>query len=264
VVRHAAPPREGVASLRVPKGSAEVILAKLADGAELPAFNLTVQHRVRRGETVQAIANQYHVSATALAKRNGISRTRPLKRGMVLTVPASLAPPAPAELEPSDPRASTAYVPDRERRLPVSLNADSDAEGRLTVTVKRGETLGQIAARHGVTVEDLRRWNHLKTASVRRGTRLKIRTAEAAQRAAVSSAADSATVAALAPPTPRRAKASAATVARIPARATVVVRAGDTLSTLAERHGTTVTRLKRANGLSTSRIRVGQRLRIPA
>lgn len=261
VLRHAAPGRDGVTMLRVPRGKAEVILGKLQEGASLPAVNLTVKHRVRRRETLQRIANQYHVSARQLARANKISRSRPLKLGMMLTIPASLSHPAPAELQAGDPRGSTAYVPARNLRTPASLGAESDANGRATHTVRKGETLATIAEKYGVAPEDIRRWNHLKAGKLRRGTRLKIRTGDAATPSRDTLAADSIRVAALKPP-PGRHRRSAAHSG--PSRATVIVKAGDTLGNIARANGTTVSRLKRANGLATSRIRAGQRLRIPA
>jgi LysM repeat protein len=246
--------------LRVPDGKAEVIFAKLEQGVKLPAADLTVKHHVRRGETLQGIARQFHVDATRLARANGISRARPLRRGMVLTIRS--APRRAVEravLQPDDPRASTAYVPPRAIGVPARLNGESDAEGRLTVVVRRGETLQAIAARYGVTVEDIKRWNRLQSSQVRRGTRLKIRTGEAATHDPVAAAADSARAASFTPPAPRR-----RAPASYPVKKTVIVQPGETLGLIASRNGTTVWKLKRANGLSSSRIRAGQRLRIPA
>ncbi len=179
VLNHAATGRDGITTLRVPQGKGEAIQQKVSAGRSLPAVDLTVQHKVRRGETLQKLANQYHVSAKRLALANGIGKKHPLRRGMTLKIPASLEAPSPSVLEASDPRASTAYVPARNIRVPKSLNAQSEAEGRKIVTVKRGETLSTIAARHGVTVDDLKRWNRLKSGTVARGTRLKIRMTEA-------------------------------------------------------------------------------------
>src|SRR6185369_10461402 len=59
----AAPGRDGVTMLRVPNGKAEAVLGKLQSGEKIPAVDLSVKHRVRRGETLQRIANQYHVEA---------------------------------------------------------------------------------------------------------------------------------------------------------------------------------------------------------
>jgi len=260
VLRHAAPGRDGFTMLRVPRGKADTILEKLQGGASLPEVDLSVKHRVRRGQTLQRIANQYHVSATELAQANGISRTRPLKRGMILTVPASLRSPAPAEIDKGDPRASTAYVPARNIRTPTSLDAESDAEGRARHTVRKGETLASIADKYGVTVSDIKRWNHLTSGKVRRGTRLKIRVGDAAISSPESLAADSARVAMLKPPSARRSNR----YGHVATMGTVRVRSGDTLGEIAKRHGTTVSRLKRANGLESSRVRAGQRLRLPA
>ena len=260
VLRHAAPGRDGFTMLRVPRGKADTILEKLQGGASLPQVDLSVKHRVRKGQTLQRIANQYHVSATELARANGISSTRPLKRGMILSVPASLRSPAAAEIDKGDPRASTAYVPARNIRTPRSLDAESDAEGRARHTVRKGETLASIAEKYGVTVSDIKRWNHLTSGKVRRGTRLKIRTGDAAVSSPESLAADSARVAMLKPPSARRSSRSG----HVASAGTVRVRSGDTLSEIAKRHGTTVPRLKRANGLESSRVRTGQRLRLPA
>ena len=44
----------------------------------------------------------------------------------------------------------------------------------LYYTVRRGESLPTIAARYGVTAEDLRRWNNLTQNSVAAGKRLRI------------------------------------------------------------------------------------------
>jgi len=126
------------------------------------------------------------------------------------------------------------------------------------VTVRRHETLSSVAARNGVTVEDLMRWNHLKSAKVRPGTRLKIRTGDAPEAAVERAAQDSAQVAALKAPRARAHRSGGS------AGHTVIrVRAGDTLSGIASRHGVSVSRIKAANGLRSNTVRAGQRLRIP-
>lgn len=248
----------GVTVIRVPEGKGPLLMEKLQKGAPLPAVNLTVRHKVRRGESLSGIAAQYHVSAQALARVNGISRSRPLVRGMTLNVPASLKPSAPVPLDgDADPTISTAYVPTRVRPTPASLNAESEAEGRVTHVVRRGETLGSIAVQYGVTVADLKRWNRLTASTVARGTRLKVRTGDAAAVDLERAASDSATVAALKPPAPRTGGSGVAS------GRTVVVRSGDTLAGIASRHGVSLSALKRANGITGSTIRVGQRLRLP-
>ncbi len=252
---------EGVTVIRVPDGKGSLLVEKLQSGNALPAVNLTVKHRVKRGESLSGIASQYHVSAQTLARANGIGRKHPLKRGMELTIPASLGPSRPVMLEESDdPRARSAYVPPRKIGLPAQIQGESSADGRLVHTVRRGETLDGIATQYGVTPEQLRQWNRLKTSAVRRGMRLKVRTDETAEIAAARAVSDSAKIADLQPPRSKKkaAKASVGTSGSVH-----VVRSGDTLSGIAGRYGVSVAKLKAANGLSTSRIRSGQRLKIP-
>jgi membrane-bound lytic murein transglycosylase D len=278
VLRHAANGAHGVTMVRVPPGKGEALMAKLREGAKLPAVDLTLQHRVRRGETLQKIANQYHVSASRLALANGIGRRHPLRRGMTLTVPAALGAPAPAEILDGDPRASTGYVPERGYTPRRVVDGQSNSEGRLVHVVRKGETLSAIAQRYGVTVQEIRTWNRLAAGSVRRGTRLKIRTGEIADGAAATgpesdsgaeaSGEESQAEAAPAAPANPAARAVAKKSAQGPATPerprSVVVRRGETLSVIARRHGITVRELMKANGLRTSRVLAGQRLRLPA
>ena len=256
VLRNAAQGRDGVTTLRVPRGKGEVLIDRIEDGAKLPAVSLELKHRVRRGETLSGIGAKYHVSARELALANGIGRKNVLRAGGLLTIPAGLKAPPPQVIDTKDPRASTAYVPQRARTPMTTLKAESRAEGRLTVTLRRGETLSMIADRYDVSVDDIMKWNRLSSTTVRRGTRLKIRTGSAAE--FEPSRRDSMMIARI--PAPSISRSSRA---HMRVRATVVVQPGDTLGEIAQRHGTTVTKLKRVNGLSTSRIRAGQQLKIP-
>lgn len=246
----------GITTVRVPPGKGELLMQRLQGGERLPAVNVTLKHKVRRGETLKSIARQYSIGARELARVNGIGKKRPLRRGMVLTVPSALrASAAPQVVDPAtDPRASTGYVPERKLGLPARLDGHSTTDGRTVVTVQRGETLAAIAERHGVSTQDLMRWNRLKSARVSRGMRLKVRTDEAV---AAATPADSAQIAALKAPRPVKRGAAAQ---RRPAH---TVRAGETLGGIARQHGVSVAALKRANGLSGTIIRKGQRLKLP-
>ncbi len=267
VLRTAAKGSGGIVMLRVPPGKGGAIMQRLQSGEPLPTLNLTLQHTVRKRETLQSIARQYSVDARDLARINGIGRKRPLRRGMLITVPASMRAPATELIDPAnDPRASTAYVPPRDHGRPATLEGFSTTEGRTAITVEKGETLASIAERYGVSTQDLMRWNRLKSARVKHGMRLKVRTPEAV--AADSARNDSAQIAALKAPKPRSATSRAKATEphrRSPGRANVshTVRSGETLSSIARQHGITVAALRRANDLGTSRIRAGQRLRLP-
>lgn len=248
----------GLTTLRVPEGRSEIIQQRLAEGAKLPAVNLTVRHSVRKGETLAGIAREYSVSATKLASVNGISKKKPLRRGMMLTIPASMHAPPPAVLDVADdPRASTAYVPERRIGLPARIEGNSDAADRVNHIVARGETLESIADKYGVSAEDIRRWNNLKSGTLKARQRLRVHSPDDA--ALANAAADSTNIANL---KVRVAKKRPGAVGA--SRGTHVVRSGETLSTIAKRHGVSIQALRRANGMTGSVIRAGQRLRLPA
>ena len=66
----------------------------------------------------------------------------------------------------------------REQPLPQVVKGDQYAGGRFSnktvYTVKKGDNLGKIATRHGVTVSNLKRWNRIKGSNIRVGQRLSI------------------------------------------------------------------------------------------
>jgi LysM repeat protein len=124
-----------------------------------------------------------------------------------------------------------------------------EVSGRTHV-VKRGDTLGRIARRYGVSERSLASANGIKARNhLVVGRRLRI---PGSVEVAVASDA-----AARKPPA-ARAKAAPA------AARTYTVRRGDTLSSIARRHGVSLNQLVAANGLNRSApIRAGQKLRVP-
>ncbi|MCE9627275.1 MAG: LysM peptidoglycan-binding domain-containing protein, partial [Candidatus Eisenbacteria bacterium] len=226
----------------------------------LPKVNLTVRHRVRKGETLRKIAEEYAVSPTELARVNHLGRGRPLRRGMLLTVPSSFRAPKPEviSIDSEDPRASTDYVPSRRIGLPGKIEGNSVPIDRVTHTVRRGESLRTIAARYGVTVADLRKWNRVTTPTVKVGSRLRIRSTDAGSDSTMSSGqlpvtASPAAVAAngvepsTAPETPQM-----HTVGR-----------GETLTSIASRYQVSVADLRRWNGLAKGKaVQKGQLVQV--
>lgn len=127
--------------------------------------------------------------------------------------------------------------------LTLSLATPATAGDELVV--QRGDTLWDIAIRHGVTVAELTAWNRIENPSLIR----------IGQRIVLHPPAPVAVTPAAAPPS--AAPPSVAPVIH-------VTRAGDTLWDLAVRYGTTVAAIAAANGLNNpSLIRVGQAIAIP-
>lgn len=162
--------------------------------------------------------------------------------------------------------------------------------------VRRGETLGGIAAKYKTTVSAIKKANGMRNNNIGVGKRLKIKTTErvkvykpAAEEtpeelAAADSLALEAAIAGAneeevkketpAPkkkpePKKREEKKMAATKSKTKSKkqsassGTHVVKSGESLYVIAERHGITVNELKRANSLSNNKIKPGQKLTIP-
>jgi N-acetylmuramoyl-L-alanine amidase len=179
---------------------AALVVALLSAG---PAAAATVT--VRPGDTLGAIAARAGTSADALARANGIADPNRVIAGARLTIPGA--------------RAST--TPSRGRH-----------------TVRPGESLGAIAARHGVSVARLAAANGIANPNrVVAGARLRI---------------------------PGAGGGTGAPAAPTGAAGSVVVRPGDTLGVIAARHGTSAGALAAANGIADpNRVRAGRRLRLP-
>ena len=62
----------------------------------------------------------------------------------------------------------------RQARLDSIRKRQAERTDRISYTIKRGDTLGGIAARYRVKVSDLKRWNNLRSDMIREGRKLVI------------------------------------------------------------------------------------------
>lgn len=157
-------PADGAPVLaRLPRMEGEISLASLPIVPPNEARALGGTHKVRKGETLARVARRYGVSTAELARENGLSSKARLRIGQRLKLPDG------AEIDA--PRASRSR---RSSGAAVSQRSGSSGRPRVHV-VKRGETLSQIAARYGVSMQSLLRWNRLASSHrIRQGQRLKL------------------------------------------------------------------------------------------
>jgi len=179
--RWTTPVRSTNYELKVPEGTAEIVRAKLADSGDVT--NLT-WHTVRSGETLLSIARKLKVSRADLAEANYLSIRSRVTTGQQLIVPraptlllaARTDNPAPlVETRPVDPVvvASTA-VPS------ATETTATTAQSKLVYRVKPGDTLSSIARVFETSVAALKKWNDLRTNTLRVGQRLTIVTSRTA------------------------------------------------------------------------------------
>ncbi len=162
-IRERRPPHYHVAlyprpySEHVARVTGEARTAEVAGSSGTEVRSELVQHRVRRGENLTAIARRYDTSVSRLRAENGLSTSRILA-GQVLQVPVY--------------REVTAS----EAVTRVSSNvSESDGPGEaLEHTVGRGESLWTLARRYGTTVSALQQENALNSTRIVVGQNLVI------------------------------------------------------------------------------------------
>jgi membrane-bound lytic murein transglycosylase D len=171
--RWTTPVRASGYELKVPKGSAGALEARLADSdpSERTALNWYV---VRRGESLTTIARKLAVKKTDLAEANYLSvksRVLPGQRLVIPRAPTTLLAAQPSRPVPVAESLPLASASDLAIDTP---DAQESPETRLIYRVKRGDTLSSIASLFKTSVASLRRWNGLRTTRISVGDRLTI------------------------------------------------------------------------------------------
>ncbi|MDX9789577.1 MAG: LysM peptidoglycan-binding domain-containing protein [Candidatus Kapabacteria bacterium] len=92
-----------------------------------------VKHKVKRGETLAQIADDYGVSMNSIKTLNGIRNSNKISKGKVLKIKIT-------------------------ENVAVN-NTARTSDNKLIHNVKSGENISTIAAKYGVTETELRKWN---------------------------------------------------------------------------------------------------------
>jgi len=150
--------------LKVPSGRGAKLEERIAkaDPDELVAFK---RHTVRRGETLASVARKYRVATREIAVANGLGTRARLRGGQTLIIPRHQATALAANSSSSSRPQNTVQRASRNT---------TPAPRTITYRVKKGDTLSAIAARHDVTVSEIKRWNKLRSNALKIGARLTI------------------------------------------------------------------------------------------
>lgn len=154
--------------LKVPMGRGARLQTRLASAepSELVTFR---RYTVRRGDTLSGVASRNRISRTELAVANGIGTRARLRIGQTLIIPRLPA----AAMASNAPRSSSSSASSSSSRG-VQRASRSGASKTTVYRVRKGDTLSQIAARHSVTVAELKRWNNRRSNNLKIGERLTI------------------------------------------------------------------------------------------
>jgi len=174
--RWTTPVRSTAFPLAVPAGTGPLVEQRLV---ELPAEEFTALqwHTVRKGETLQSVANKLKVRRTDLAEANYLSTKARVKPGERLIIPRAPTTLLAAQADRPEPVVSKARPAAQESTLASAPTGKPSGElNRITYRVKRGDTLSSIARFFRTSVASLRSWNRLSSDRLMPGDRLTVYT----------------------------------------------------------------------------------------
>jgi FOG: LysM repeat len=142
------------------------------------------------------------------------------------------------------------------------IAGDYSGGNKITHKVASGETLPDIASRYGVSLSNLRKWNGLKSNSVKAGRSLTVYPNNGGYAYGSGGSSSKSTSSS------SKSKSSASTSNKKSSSSkgsygTYTVRKGDTLSTIAQRHKCSYKQLMKINNMKNTKLRIGQRLKVP-
>ncbi len=135
----------------------------------------TVTHTVAQGETLSSIADMYGVDVATIKSQNGLRRSavRAGQQLKVTTTKADVAAATPATEKPAKQAAQASTAKQTAQAKPAAQKKPA-AHKTVTHTVKSGESLYVIAKKHGVTVDELKSANNMKSDVLQPGATLKV------------------------------------------------------------------------------------------
>jgi membrane-bound lytic murein transglycosylase D len=230
---------------------------KLQDNADYDIVTKRVTHKVRKGETLATIARKYDCSTSEIKKWNKLKKSSVYK-GQSLKIYVQVQ-------QPSVPAKTPKVVPSNQdiasnQDSLVNVNNASTVEKKPVETtvkphyhvVKKGESLGKVAAKYKVSTKNLIAWNNLKKQSVVVGQKLRVNAP--GKETLEDDLADNEIQSKAKPTTNSQQFTSNAKYH--------IVKKGEFLSKIATSYGVTTEEIIAWNSLETKNILVGQKLRV--
>ncbi|MBZ0199589.1 MAG: LysM peptidoglycan-binding domain-containing protein, partial [Ignavibacteriaceae bacterium] len=197
----------------------------------IPDGFAAVSYSVKTGDNLLGIADMFSARVSDVRNWNNIPYTTTINVGQKLTV----------------------YVPEEQKDFYASLDNQTPTEKSITKNsitknsgswvyhkVRRGESLGKIASRYGVSSSDLREWNDISGNKIYTGSKLKIFSNRSVS------------------------KSSSDNIASNKSLFRYKIKRGDSVSEIADKFGVPVAMVKKWNNLSSNKIITGRTLKIYA
>ncbi len=202
----------------------------------IPDGTVAVTYKVKNDDSLLGIADLFNTRVSDIRNWNNIPYTTTIKVGQTLNI----------------------YVPEDMQEYYTSLNKTTEIESKYNVVttkssktsnntgivyhkIRRGENLGLIAAKYGVSVSQLRDWNNISGNKIMSGRNLRIYPDGTSTNFAVNETKNT---------------VSKNNIYRYK------VKRGDNLSEIAEKFGVTTQQVRKWNNISGNKILAGKTLKI--
>ena len=222
LIKWSTPPDMPEYQLRIPPGTRDKFIAAY-DKMDKNKFPRWHYHKVKRGESLGAIAKQYGVKMGDIQDANQMKKSTRLKAGQQLLIP----------LPPS--ASGNGGVPSKKA---------ADTRKTRIYTVQEGDNQASVSRRYGISVVNLRRWNNLdQTSQLQPGQELFVSEPVSDGNAVVEARKNEPT--------------------RVIKNGMYEVQSGDTYASIANAFNVYLEDLMSMNNASRRRLKVGQSLKIP-
>ncbi len=204
--------------------------------AIIPEGTVSVSYRVKNDDSLLGIADLFNTRVSDIRNWNNIPYTTTIRVGQTLNLYV------PEEMKDyySSLDKTTETVTDN-RIVNSKNNQTSKNSGLVYHKIRRGETLGLIAAKYGVSVNQLRDWNNISGNKILSGTNLRIYPDGTSNTVAVNETKNT---------------VSKNNIYKYK------VKKGDNLSEISEKFGVSVNQIKKWNNISSNNIAAGKTLKI--
>ncbi len=196
-------------------------IKKIQDGGD----GERIVYIVKNGDYLGRIASRNRCTVAQIKRWNGL-KSNNIRVGQRLVIYKGGGGPSTSSASSSTSAAK-----------PASSSTSTSSTPTGTYTVKSGDTLSGIAARHGVTVNQLKQWNGLTSNNIKVGQKLKLNSSSSSSSASTAGSGD---------------------------YTTYTVKSGDSLYSIAKNYsGVSAQDIMNFNGMSNSKIKPGMKIKIP-
>lgn len=228
----------------------------------------TKYHKVRRGDNLSEIADRYNVAMSDIKRWNKLKNNKaPLGRNLKIITSETVAY---KDKKEKKQKLDTIAIQKNSDIVAASVETKEVREPKVykeekivtfkdvtkTHKVKKGDNLGEISEKYGVTVAEIKKWNKLKSNNIPLGKSLKIISNERVV-TTVKKEVKSDVIASN--DKPRKDQKSDVSDKE---DSFYVVQQGDNLSTIAKKYNVSIDDLKQWNDLSDNTIQLESKLKI--